>query len=170
MPETAGHRYWGFLSYSHADEAAAVRLHRALESYVLPRRLRRAHGLPRRLTPIFRDVDELEAASGLNTRLQDALDQSRWLILLCSPAAAASKYVNAEVEYFLQRHGAARVLCVLAGGEPPECFPPAIRALPEEPLAADLRPGRDAQTARLKLVAALAGVGFTELRNREAQR
>lgn len=163
-------RYRAFLSYSHADEEAATRLHRAVERYVLPRRVQKAHALPRRLIPIFRDVDELAAASGLTTRLQDALDQSQWLIVLCSPAAAQSKYVNAEIEYFLQKHGTSRILCALAEGEPPECFPPALRALKEEPLAADFRPGKDFELSKLKLIAALAGVDFTELRSREAQR
>ena len=163
-------RYRAFLSYSHSDEAVATRLHRALESYVLPRNVQKAHALPRRLIPIFRDVDELAAASGLTTRLQDALDQSQWLIVLCSPAAAQSKYVNSEIEYFLQKHGASRILCALVQGEPAECFPPAIKALKEEPLAADFRPGKDFELSKLKLIAALAGVGFTELRNREAQR
>lgn len=163
-------RYWAFLSYSHADEAVAARLHRELERYTLPRRLRKAHALPARLTPIFRDVEELEAASGLNTRLQDALDESRWLIVLCSSASANSKYVNEEIEYFLKKHGASRILCALVQGEPPQCFPSALRALNEEPLAADFRPGKEFELSKLKLVAALAGVGFTELRNREAQR
>lgn len=170
MQGAAAPKYWAFLSYSHANEAIASRLHRELERYALPRRVRKAYALPARLTPIFRDVEELEAASGLNTRLQDALDESRWLIVLCSPASAKSKYVNAEIEYFLGKHGANRILCALLDGEPPECFPPALRALKDEPLAADLRAGRDHTLAQLKLVAALAGVGFTELRNREAQR
>lgn len=167
---TGGNRYWAFLSYSHADEARARRLHVLLERYVLPRRARKAHGLPRRLFPIFRDVEELEAASILTTRLRDALDESRWLIVLCSPNSAKSKYVNEEIEYFLAKHGRSRVLCVLLDGEPPECFPPTIKALKDEPLAADCRPGRDSELAKLKLIAALAGVGFTELRDREAQR
>lgn len=163
-------RYWAFLSYSHADEAAALRLHRALESYTLPRQVRKAHSLPRRLIPVFRDVDELAAASALSTRLQAALDDSRWLIVLCSPASAQSKYVNAEIEHFLRKHGADRVLCVLHEGAPPHCFPPAIRALDQEPLAADLRSGADFELGLLKLIAAMAMIGFTELRNREAQR
>jgi len=170
MPSATAPRYWAFISYSHADSAMAQRWHRLLERYVLPGKARHAHGLPRRLFPIFRDVEELEAASGLTTRLQDALDQSRWLIVLCSPQSAQSKYVNDEIQYFIGKHGPGRVLCVLLAGEPPACFPPAIRALLDEPLAADGRKGRNAEIAKLKLVAALAGVGFTELRNREAQR
>ena len=161
-------RYWAFLSYSHADEAAATKLHRALESYTLPASVRKAHGLPRRLVPVFRDVEELEASSGLTGRLQGALDESRWLIVLCSLAAAQSKYVNVEIEYFIGKHGAGKILCVLLEGEPAESFPPALLALPDEPLAADLRPGADPQLAVLKLIAAMATVGFTELRNREA--
>ena len=163
-------RYRAFLSYSHADDTNASRLHRALEAYVLPRRVRQAHALPARLAPIFRDIEELEAASGLATRLRDAMDESQWMIVLCSPAAAASRYVNEEVTYFLGKHGAGRVLCALLAGEPAEAFPPALRALDEEPLAADFRPGRDFDLAKLKLVAALASVGFNELRDREAQR
>ena len=170
MQSAAAPRYWAFLSYSHADSAQARRLHALLERYVLPGRARKAHGLPRRLFPIFRDVEELEAAAGLTTRLQAALAESRWLIVLCSPQSAQSKYVNEEIECFLERHGPGRVLCVLLEGQPPECFPPAIRALKEEPLAADCRAGRDRDIAKLKLIAALAGVGFTELRDREAQR
>lgn len=167
---TGSTRYWAFLSYSHADEAAAARLHRALERYTLPAAVRRAHGLPKRLIPVFRDVEELEAAAGLSKRLETALDESRWLIVLCSAASARSKYVNAEISYFLKRHGPERILCVLQDGEPPDSFPPAIQALDDEPLAADLRRGADPDLAVLKLVAAMATVGFTELRNREAER
>ena len=163
-------RYWAFLSYSHANEAFARRLHRALEHYTIPRRLRRAHGLPRRLIPVFRDVEELEAASALTPRLQDALEASRWLIVLCSRESARSKYVDGEIAHFVGRHGARRVLCALVDGEPADAFPPAIKSLNEEPLAADFRDGHDFDLGVLKLVAAMAVVGFTELRNREAQR
>jgi len=163
-------RYWAFLSYAHADAEASAALHRALERYTLPAAVRRAHGLPKRLIPVFRDQEELEASAGLSRRLEAALDESRWLIVLCSPRSAASRYVNVEVEYFLRRHGPHRILCVLLEGEPAKAFPPAIRALDDEPLAADLRQGADSALAVLKLIAAMATVGFTELRNREAQR
>ena len=163
-------RYWAFLSYSHADEAAARRLHRALEHYLLPRRVRAAHGLPRRLIPVFRDTEELAAGASLTQRLQDALNDSRWLIVLCSPAAAKSRYVDDEIRHFLRRHGADRILCALIEGEPVAAFPPAIRDLPQEPLAADFRGGRAFHESLLKIVAALAGVSFGELRDREAMR
>ena len=163
-------RYRAFLSYSHADEALAERLHKALEAYVLPARIRKSHGLPRRLIPIFRDAEELSAASSLTARLQDALTDSRFLVVLCSPAAARSKYVNQEIEFFLRTHGAERLLCALLEGEPAQAFPEAIKALPHEPLAADLRPGADFNEGKLQLIAALAGVGYGELRDREGAR
>jgi YD repeat-containing protein len=167
---TQNFKYWAFISYSHDDEAFATKLHRSLEQYSLPAHVRRANNLPRRLIPIFRDVDELEAASHLTDKLERALDESRWLIVVCSPRSAASRYVNQEVDYFLARHGVDRVLCVLAEGEPPECFPEAVRNSGVEPLAADCREGRDCDAAKLKLIAAMAVVGYTDLRNREAQR
>lgn len=170
MTQAGAGKYWAFLSYSHADEAACARLHRALEGYTLPYSVRKAHALPRRLIPVFRDQEELAAASGLTETLRAALDESRWLIVLCSPAAAQSKYVNAEIEHFVARRGARNVLCVLLEGNPAESFPPALRALTDEPLAADLREGADVDVAVLKLISAMATIGFTELRNREARR
>lgn len=163
-------RYWAFLSYAHADSAAATRLHRELEHYTLPASVRRAHRLPKRLIPVFRDLEELEASASLTSRLQAALDESRWLIVLCSEASARSTYVNAEVEYFVSKHGPERILCVLLDGDPPSVFPAALRDQGEEPLAADLRSGAAHDVGVLKLVAAMAVVNFTELRDREAQR
>ena len=60
-------RYTAFLSYSHKDAAAAGRLHRRLEAYRLPKRLAGSMGargpVPDRLWPIFRDREELPAAT-----------------------------------------------------------------------------------------------------------
>lgn len=161
--------YWAFLSYSHAD-AGAARLHRALERYVLPRRLRQGGALPRRLFPVFRDTEELAAGNSLSARLRDALDRSRWLIVLCSPGAARSRHIAEEIDYFVSRHGAERVLCALMDGDLPASLPAPIRALPAEPLAADFRQSAGFQVALLKLVACIAGVPFAELRDRERQR
>ena len=85
-------RYWAFLSYSHDDRRAAERLHRALESYRIPRRLVGRSGplgiVPIRLHPVFRDRDELSASGHIGVVVQAALADSRALIVLCSPASA----------------------------------------------------------------------------------
>ncbi len=181
-------RYPAFISYSHADEAAAVRLHRALERYRIPRPLvgrSSAMGpVPRRLFPIFRDRDELGSSAELGAAIQDALNQSFCLIVLCSPAAARSHWVNQEILRFKQMGREDRIFCLLLDGEPGdperECFPPAARfqveadgrlgERPAEPLAADVRPGRDSEhDATLRLVAGILGIGLDRLRQRDAQ-
>ena len=121
MPE-AGPRYWAFLSYSHADLRWARRLHRALEAYVVPRRLvgRPTPGgpAPRRLRPVFRDLDEMGAGGSLSDRLKSALDASASLIVVCSPAAAVSPWVNEEIRRFKAERGEDRILAVIVGGDP----------------------------------------------------
>jgi tetratricopeptide (TPR) repeat protein len=183
-------RYRAFMSYSHSDAAVATRLHRSLENYRVPKRLRGTPGefgpVPERLSPIFRDREELASSADLSKRVQDALGESDAMIVVCSPQAAHSHWVNEEVLAFKRLGGGARIYCVIVAGEPNaddarECFPPALRfeleadgqlgQRPAESIAADLRPGKDGATAaRLKLIAGLLGVGFDTLRQREAHR
>jgi WD40 repeat protein len=185
-------KYWAFISYSHQDEAWARWLHRRLERYVVPRRLRAQRPeLPRRLYPVFRDREELPTTTHLSTAITEALQQSRALIVICSPHAAASRWVDQEVRTFKRLHGDAPVLAIIIDGEPhatdnpavglPECFPPALRQLLDargqptgvraEPLAADARAGRDARAlVLLRVLAGLLGVGFEDLRRRELVR
>ncbi len=173
-----GERYWAFISYSHKDAAFGRRLHRRLESYALPRRLvGRAQGaLPARLAPIFRDRDELPAAHDLSAEVRAALQASRSLVVVCSPAAAASSWVTREVELFRALHPDRPVLAAIATGEPADAFPAILRHTAAdgamiEPLAADFRGGGDgARLALLKLVAGIAGIGLDELIQRDAQR
>jgi hypothetical protein len=185
-----GSRYRAFISYSHADKACAGWLHRTLETYRIPARLVGTAGalgpVPARLAPIFKDREELPAAGDLSVELKAALARSMFLIVVASPAAAVSRWVNEEVLQFKAMHGEGRVLALIADGDPggvagPECFPPALKfqlvadgtvgAVPAEPIAADLRPGGDGKRlSRLKLVAGLSGVPLDALVQREAQR
>lgn len=173
-------RYWAFISYSHKDAAFGRRLHRQLENYAVPRRLvGRATPLgivPRKLVPIFRDREELPAANDLSAEVRAALKASRSLIVVCSPSAAASKWVSREVETFRGLHPDRPVLAAIRDGEPEESFPAALRGAGAdgttlEPLAADFRRGRDGdQLGLLKLVAGVIGVGLDELIQRDAHR
>src|SRR3569833_4049173 len=92
----AAHHYFAFLSYSHEDTATADWLHQELERFRVPSSLAgrlTANGVvPKRLTPIFRDQHELAAGHDLNDEIRTALELSRCLIVLCSPAAAKSKW------------------------------------------------------------------------------
>lgn len=185
------HRYWAFLSYSHVDAAAAERLHRQLEIFRVPKPLVGApHPLgtiPKRLIPIFRDRQELAASSDLGREISVALRQSRYLIVLCSPAAARSRWVDQEVRDFKRLHGEERVLAAIVGGQPfahnedDECFPLSLRqkvdrrgkltGRPAEPIAADLQDSGDGwNDGMLKLVAGMLDVGLDDLVQREQSR
>ncbi|NBB16013.1 TIR domain-containing protein [Caulobacter sp. SLTY] len=162
-----GKRYRAFISYSHKDAAFANRLHRRLESYVLPKRL----GSGRRLTPIFKDREELPAAHDLSTQVRAALAVSDCLIVACSPDAATSRWVGREIETFRAQYPDRPVLAALVRGDPTAAFPPALSEGGVEPLAADFRKRADGERlALLKLVAGMAGVGVDQLVQRDSQR
>jgi tetratricopeptide (TPR) repeat protein len=174
-------RYRAFISYSHHDRKTAEWLHRSLEAYRAPRRLTTRGGaaVARGLRPIFRDRDELSAAANLSEVIRDALDRSDALIVLCSPTAAQSRWVDQEVASFLKDQDPNRIICVIAPSTPErvalsEVMPPALRgALPEgvEPLAVDLRRDADGRRlARLKLAARLLDVSLDQLVQRDARR
>lgn len=177
-------KYAAFISYSHSDERAAARLHRGLETYTLPRRLvgqaTPKGEVPKRLGRIFRDREELSAGSDLSQAVQEALQESAALIVLCSPAAAASKWVNAEIELFRSLHPDRDILVAILSGEPGakdaalDCYPPAL--FPDgdrsaEPLGADFRAQGDGPAmGRLKLIAGLIGLPLDQIIQRDLQR
>lgn len=186
-------RYKAFISYSHADRAWTRWLHRSLERYRVPKRLvgqaSPAGPIPPRLTPIFRDRDELATSSDLGSVLEQALSESESLIVVCSPASACSRWVNEEIRFFRKLGRGERIFCLIVDGEPnasaspdaqaQECFPAMLHqplaAGAEGPsadrVAADVRPSGDGKLlAKLKLVAGLLGIGLDELRQREIQR
>jgi tetratricopeptide (TPR) repeat protein len=189
------YKYFAFISYSHADEKWSRWLHRAIETYRVPKRLigqMTDHGaVPARLAPIFRDRDELAGASDLNSTVTAALVASRHLIVICSPAAARSRWVNEEVRIFKRLGRGDRIFTLIIDGEPnavsrpgqqpTECFVPSLRYELEpdgslstrraEPIAADARPSKDGRSnAKLKLIAGLLGTGFDDLKQREQRR
>src|SRR3954447_26912196 len=188
-------RYYAFLSYSHRDKELADWLHRELERFRVPSALAgklTANGVvPRRLVPVFRDQQDLSAGGDLSVEIKAALAASQFLVVLCSPTAAKSRWTNAEIESFKRTRPEGCVLAAVAAGEPfasdlsgredEECFPPALRfkydrrghqtAKRAEPLAADFRDEGDGKRlALLKLVAGMLGVGLDELVQREQTR
>jgi tetratricopeptide (TPR) repeat protein len=167
--------YVAFISYSHRDAAAGRWLHRRLEGYRLPSRLAGTAGedgeVPARLTPIFRDRDELPAAGDLSQRVRAALAVSRNLIVICSPHSAASPWVAKEIATFRELHPDRPIFTAIVAGEPEQCFAPALLEGGVEPLAADLRKQGDGRRlGLLKLVAGLAGVRLDDLVQRDASR
>jgi tetratricopeptide (TPR) repeat protein len=188
-------RFYAFLSYSHKDKDLADWLHRELEHFRVPSALAgklTANGVvPRRLTPIFRDQHDLPAGDDLAVEIEAALAASQFLVVLCSPTAAKSRWTNLEIESFKRTRPEGCVLAAVVAGEPfasdikgredEECFPPALRykydrrghqtSKRAEPLAADFREaGEGRRLAFLKLVAGMLGVGLDELVQRNTTR
>ena len=188
-------KYWAFLSYSHQDAKVCEWLHSSLENFRVPKRLigrdSREGKIEERLFPVFRDRDEIPGSSELGKNLTEALAQSRYLIVICSPAAARSRWVNEEIRQFKMMGGEGRILALITDGEPNaadkpnsgllECFPEALKYRVDasgnltgqrvEPIAADIRRGRETRSiALLRLIAGVLGVPFDELRQRDRER
>jgi hypothetical protein len=171
------YRYWAFISYSSKDGKFARWLHRSIESYGIPTQFIShttpvGEPAPRRFSPLFHDRLELPASADLGAEIEDALRASRYLIVVCSPRAARSTWVNKEIETFKRFRDQRHILAIIAEGEPhggevEECFPPALQAA--EPIAADARPHADGKNnAKLKLLAGMLGVSFDALKQRDA--
>jgi tetratricopeptide (TPR) repeat protein len=177
--------YWAFVSYCTHDQAVARWLQGALETYPVPRRLvgrpTPAGPAPRRLRPVFRDRTDMAADADLSERIGWALERSAYLIVICSPEAARSIWIEREIERFRETHDDSRILALIVTGDPAggpqDCFPPGLRhrsgdsAASSEPIAADLRPEGDGRRmALLKVVAGMLSIGLDELIRRDHQR
>ena len=161
-------KYQAFISYAHSDEAVAKRVHKALETYAIPQNLKTKG---QKLSPIFRDVTELTAHHSLSEKIRDAVQNSRFLIVLCSPASKNSHWVNEEIKLFRQLHGEGSILCALIEGTPQTSFPPALIAGGREPLAANMTGRKESfRFGITQMAAAMLGVGLDELVQRDARR
>src|SRR5437660_6192112 len=189
-------KYWAFLSYSHTDKKWGDWLHKALETYRVPRRLvgkeSRDGKIPECLFPSVRDREELPVSADLGANINEALRESRYLIVICSPRSAQSRWVGEEIKTFKKLGREDRILALIVDGEPnssdgkpgfkveDECFHEAMRyrmvdgevsEIRSEPIAADAREVGDGKTnAKLKLLAGLLGVNYDDLKQREQER
>jgi flagellar biosynthesis GTPase FlhF len=140
----------GFISYSHAaDGRLAPAVQRGLHRLAKPWHRRRALW-------IFRDQTGLAVTPKLWTSIQEAMDGSGHFVLLASPEAAQSVWVNREIEHWLATKSPDRILPVLTDGEwnwdpatrdftdDSTAVPASLRGVfAEEPLFLDLRWARD---------------------------
>lgn len=110
-------KYDAFISYTHKDldVFVAETIHKKLERYHIPKKLRNKSG-ERRFSRIFRDKEELAVSPDLSENICRALENSEYLIVLCSPEAKESVWVQREIEYFLEYHERDHILPVLLKG------------------------------------------------------
>ncbi len=131
-------KYDAFISYRHApaDIEVSEQIHKRLERLRVPGSIRKTTG-KKRIQRVFRDQEELTVSSSLSDEILSALDESEFLIVICSPRTPESEWVENEVSYFIKVHGREKVLPVLIEGEPKDSFPKPL--LYEEKREIDVR-------------------------------
>ncbi|MBD5524611.1 MAG: TIR domain-containing protein [Lachnospiraceae bacterium] len=144
-----------------------------------------------RITRVFRDKEELPLVTNLADPITEALQNSEYLIVICSPRLPESMWCRKEIETFIEMHDREHVLAVLIEGEPDTSFPEELlyreieetgtdgtvikTRIPVEPLAADVR-GTDYKEIRrkikselLRLVAPMFDCNYDDLRQRHRE-
>ena len=129
-----------FISYKREDEEWAEWLQKKLEHYKLPTEIRKKYPnlefyeCPRH---IFKDTTDLSGGV-LAEEIKKGLDSSKYLIVICSPRAARSKWVCKEVQNFIDTRREKYIIPFIIEGEPNannidnECFPEALKTLTAE--------------------------------------
>ncbi len=178
-------RYRAFLSYSHGDKRAAKRWHHRLETFtvnpILVGTVTAVGPVPETLSPICRDEIDLAAGGELKPEIAAKLDRSAALIVMASPRAVKSPYVNEEIRYFRHTYPDRPVCAIIVSGRPGdprrECRPLMLRRR----LAADGQPtdepietllanphwtAEGPSRAMAKVVAALTGLDVSAVEDR----
>ena len=161
--------YYAFISYKREDEKWAKWLQDKLEHYKFPTNLNGRNDLPKNIRPTFRDVTDLKPGL-LAEEINNALVNSEWLIIVCSPRSAKSPWVCKEAQTFIDFGRSDHIIPFVVEGNPfsddtsTECYPEALLNLTgsKELLAANINEmGRDA--AAIKVVARMFNLRFDSL-------
>lgn len=127
--------YYAFISYCWEDDAMAKWLQKTLEHYKLPVAIREQNpDLPEHIRPIFRDKTD-NNGQFLEESLVSALLASRFMIVICSPNATRSSWVQHGIDLFIQNGRQKDIIPFIIAGEPrseneeKECFPSGLLAL-----------------------------------------
>ena len=186
IDEQQDYQYYAFISYSHKDMKWAKWLQKKLETYKLPSKLQEndterkgKKNSPYLIQPVFRDETSINPGKSVEDALKSELEKSKYLIVICSPAASASSWVDREVERFVEMGREDRIMPFIVEGVPhsddpeKECYVRSLRALAEKKgssiLGSDVQ-ARGRREAFLCTVAFLLGIDLETLRSREAER
>lgn len=171
----AEYEFKAFISYSHRDIAAAKWLQKKLESYRLPRGIRKQYPDLPEAVKIFRDQTDL-AGTELNSAIQKELANSEYLIVICSPRSARSVWVDAEVRYFMSLGREDRIIPFIVDGEPEtggsdsECYTPSMLLSDDRHLLGVNISEAGKNNAFLKTLSILLGIRFNRLADRDKRR
>ena len=195
IEEKKDYKYDAFISYRHndLDKFVAENLHKMLETYVLPKNVREELNLDRKgIKRVFRDQEELPLSSNLEDPIVDALENSKYLIIICSPRLKDSMWCKKEIQTFKKLRGRKNMFCVLVEGEPSDSFPEEVlfeektvidekgkkhtEKINIEPLAADVRGENKKEiynklkSEKLRLIAPMFNIDYDKLRQRHHER
>lgn len=178
------YKYYAFISYKSEDSRWARRLQRKLESYRLPSTVCNKYTLdskPFKRNPIFYAETDIQPGP-LSNELIKQLDQSKFLIVICSPHATLSKWVGKEIEHFIRTGKQDRILLFIIDGEPysehpkKECVHPVIKAKLPEILGANIHEKGDypnfikRERAYVQIITKMLGIDFDTLWKRRRRR
>jgi len=170
-------KYIAFISYKHEDldRKWSKWILEHVEKYIVPKELI-SKGRSKSLGKCYRDEDEASVGVELGEAINLALEQSKYLIVICSKQTPKSKWVTKEIEQFIKYRPQENVLLVLVDGDADEAFPKIIFEKFSDPFAA---PGREIaeepfkrtrERAIVKLIAGMLDVEFDYLWDREHRR
>ena len=188
-------KYNAFISYRHndLDKYVAENLQKLIETYKMPEAVvEKYHITDNNFRRLFRDQDELPLASNLEDPIVEALKESEFLIIICSPRLKESKWCKKEIETFIKMHGRNNILCVLIEGEPDESFPEILRfreeviktktgkerikKVPCEPLAMDVRGEtknevyKNLKKELVRVIAPMYNLDYDDIKRRHEER
>ena len=122
------YKYDAFISYRHIepDLTIAKILHEMIEKFNIPKHLRTVSNdensiNDKHIFRVFRDREEL-STKDLSTMIEEAIANSKNLIVICSKRTSLSPWCRKEVQLFKKIHGVNNIIPVLIEGEPDEAF------------------------------------------------
>ena len=130
---TDNYKYFAFISFQNKDAKYAVAIQRQIENYRLPTALlRENNNLPKRVSPCYCYLNDMHHTEEMMQELRKRMQQSHYLIVLCSPNAVKSPYINAGIDYFVSLGRRDKIIPIIIDGTPycndeNECFPDALK-------------------------------------------
>lgn len=187
-------KYDAFISYRHCelDSFVSENLHKKLENFKIPKSVQKKIGTDKtKIERVFRDEAELPLSDNLSDPIMAALQNSEFLIVICTPRLPLSAWCKKEIETFVSIKDRKHVLLVLAEGEPDESFPEILLyedviekdlngndvtiRREREPLAADCRGKNNKERLKamdnvvIKLCAAIFNLNYDDLKQRHRE-
>lgn len=176
------YHYEAFISYNHNPEDIRIAnmLQQKLEHFRIPKNIK-SKTSKGEIHRIFLDRGELEVAGDLNEKIMRAIENSEYLIVICSEKAKTSPWIKKEIDYFLKFHDKDQILTVVTDGEPADVVPEILRYRERtdengtlireevEPLSCDYRGDlKKANRSELpRLVSAIIGCRYDDLVQRQ---